>query len=52
MTNREEMLKVWKGHYIEFLNHEGIMSDLELQNYVPEKVNVIEAFCSSVYSFA
>ena len=24
VTNREEMLKVWKGHYIELLNHEGI----------------------------
>ena len=42
VTNREEMLKVWKGHYIEFLNHEGIVSDLELQNYVHDKVNVIE----------
>ena len=36
------MLKVWEGHYSELLNHEGNMSDLELPNYVHEKVNVIE----------
>ena len=42
VTNREEVLKVWEGHYSEFLNHEGNMSDLELPNYVHEKVNVIE----------
>ena len=35
------MLKVWEGH-CELLNHEGNMSDLELLNYVHEKVNVIE----------
>ena len=42
MTNREKVLKVWEGHYSELLNHEGHMSDLELPNYVHEKVNVIE----------
>ena len=42
VTNREEVLKVWEGHYSELLNHEGNMSDLELPNYVYEKVNVIE----------
>ena len=42
VTNREEVLKVWEGHYIELLNHEGNMSDLELPNYVHEKLNVIE----------
>ena len=42
VTNREEVLKVWEGHYSELLNHEGNMSDLELPNYVHEKVNVIE----------
>ena len=42
MTNQEEVLKVWEGHYSELLNHEGNMSDLELPNYVQEKVNVIE----------
>ena len=42
MTNREEVLKVWEGHYCELLNHEGNMSDLELPNYVHEKLNVIE----------
>ena len=36
------MLKVWEGHYRELLNHEGNMSDLELPNYVHEKVNVFE----------
>ena len=41
MTTREEVLKVWEGHYSEFLNHEGNMSDLELPNCVHEKVNVI-----------
>ena len=33
---------VWEGHYSELLNHEGNLSDLELPNYVHEKVNVIE----------
>ena len=42
MTNREKVLNVWEGHYSELLNHEGNMSDLELPNYVHEKVNVIE----------
>ena len=42
VTNREEVLKVWEGHYSELLNHKGNMSDLELPNYVHEKVNVIE----------
>ena len=42
VTNREEVLKVWEGHYSELLNHEGNMRDLELPNYVHEKVNVIE----------
>ena len=42
VTNREEVLKVWEGHYSELLNHEGNMSDLELPNYVHEKLNVIE----------
>ena len=42
VTNREEALKDWEGHYSELLNQEGNMSDLELPNYVPEKVNVIE----------
>ena len=42
VTNREEVLQVWEGHYSELLNHEGNMSDLELPNYVHEKVNVIE----------
>ena len=42
VTNREEMLKVWEGHYSELLNYEGNMSDLELPNYVHEKLNVIE----------
>ena len=41
VTNREEVLKVWEGHYSELLNHEGNMSDLELPNYVREKLNVI-----------
>ena len=36
------MLKVAEGQYSELLNHEGNMSDLELPNYVHEKVNVIE----------
>ena len=36
------MLKVWVGHYSELLNHDGNMSDLELPNYVREKLNVIE----------
>ena len=40
VTNREEMLKVWQGHYSELLDHEGNLSDLELPNYVHEKVNV------------
>ena len=42
MTNREEVLKIWEGNYSELLNHEGHLSDLELPNYVHEKVNVIE----------
>ena len=42
MTNREEVLKVWEGHYSELLNHEGNMSDLGLLNYVHEKLKVIE----------
>ena len=42
VKNREEVLNVWEGHYGELLNHEGNMSDLELPNYVHEKVNVIE----------
>ena len=42
VTNREEVIKVWEGHYSELLNHEGNMSDLELPNYVHDKVNVIE----------
>ena len=42
VTNREQVLKVCEGHYSELLNHEGNMSDLELPNYVHEKVNVIE----------
>ena len=41
VANREEVLKVWEVHYSELLNHEGNMSDLELPNYVHEKVNVI-----------
>ena len=32
VTNREEVLEVWEGHYSELLNHEGNMSDLELPN--------------------
>ena len=42
VTNREEVLKVWEGHYSELLNHEGNMSDLEWSNYVHDKLNVIE----------
>ena len=42
MTNQEEVLKVWEGHYSELLNHKVNISDLELPNYVHEKVNVIE----------
>ena len=42
MTNQEEVLNVWEGHYSELLNHEGTVSDLELPNYVHEKVNLIE----------
>ena len=42
VTNRQEVLKVWEGHYSELLNREGNMNDLELPNYVHEKVNVIE----------
>ena len=42
VTSREEVLKVWEGHYSELLNHEGNMSDLELPNYVHGKLNVIE----------
>ena len=41
VTNREEVLKVWEGHYSELLNHEGKMSDLELTNYLHKKLNVI-----------
>ena len=37
VTSREEVLKVWEGHYSELLNHEGNMSDLELPNYVHGK---------------
>ena len=36
------MIKVWERHYSELLNHEGGMSDLELPNYVHEKLNIIE----------
>ena len=42
VTNREEVLKLWEGHYSELLNHEGNMSDPQLSNYVHEKANVIE----------
>ena len=42
VTNREEVLTVWQGHYSELLNHEGNVSDLELPNYVHEKLNKIE----------
>ena len=42
VTNREEVLNVWEGHCSELLNPERNMSDLELPNYVHEKVNVIE----------
>ena len=42
MKNREEVLNVWEGHYGELLNHEGNARDLDLLNYVHEKVNVIE----------
>ena len=42
VTNQEDVLNVWEGHYSELLNHEGNMCDLELPNYVQEKVNVIE----------
>ena len=42
MTNQEEVLNVWEGHSSKLLNHEGNMSDLELPNYVHEKVNVSE----------
>ena len=42
MTNQEEVLKVWEGHYNELLNHEENVSDLELPNYLQEEVNVIE----------
>ena len=42
VTNREEVLKVWEGHYSELLNHQVYMSDLELPNYIHEKLNVIE----------
>ena len=42
VTNQKEVLKVWEGQYSELLNREGNMSDLELPNYVHEKVNVIE----------
>ena len=42
LTNREEVLKVWEGHYSELQNHEGNTCGLELPNYVHEKVNVIE----------
>ena len=33
MVHREEVLKVWEGHYSELLNHEGNMSHLELPKY-------------------
>ena len=36
------MLHFWEGHYSELLSHEGKLSDLDLPNYVYEKVNVIE----------
>ena len=42
VTNREEVLNVWEGHYSELLNPLGNMSDLELPNYAHEKVNIIE----------
>ena len=42
VTNQEDVLKVWEGHYSELLNHERNMSDLELPNYVQEEVNFIE----------
>ena len=42
VTNREEVQKVWEGHYSALINHEENMSDLELPNYAHEKVNVIE----------
>ena len=42
VTNREEVLKVWEVTTVSYLNHEGNMSDLELPNYVHEKLNVIE----------
>ncbi len=42
VTNQEEVLKVWEGHYSKLLLHGGNMSDLELPNNVHEKVNVIE----------
>ena len=40
MTNEEEVLKVWEGHYSELLNHEGNISDLELPNDVHEEVKL------------
>ena len=42
VTNQEDVLKVWEGLYNELLSYEGNMSDLELPNYVQEKVDVIE----------
>ena len=42
MTDREEVLKVWEGHYSELPNHEGNMSDLELPHNIHENLNVIE----------
>ena len=39
---------MWEGHCSELLNHEGNMSDLDLPNYVHEKVNVIEIACMEV----
>ena len=42
VTTQEEVIKVWEGHYSELLNHEVNMRDLELPNYVHEKVDVIE----------
>ena len=42
VTNREDVVKVWEGHYRELLIHEGDMNDLELSHYVHEKTNVIE----------
>ena len=42
MTNQEEVLNGWEGHYSELPNQDGNMSDLELPNYVHDKLNVVE----------